>query len=69
MSSAASAGDKRVKDYVFNFLEPPLDTVFDDIVLNNVKDAWQRITGHEADGFMDFQEREGLGEEERDEDI
>lgn len=43
--------------------------MFDDIVLDNVKDAWQRITGDEANGFMMFQEREGAGEDDRDEDI
>ncbi|KAK5125866.1 hypothetical protein LTR08_005189 [Meristemomyces frigidus] len=45
---------------------PPLstDVVLGDSVLEDVKNAWMRITGEEAEGFMKFEAREGAGGEE-----
>lgn len=37
----------------------------DDSLLDNVKDAWERIVGEEkGDGFMVFEDREGLSDDE-----
>lgn len=39
--------------------------VVDDSLLENVKDAWEKIMGEvKSDGFMDFEDREGLSEDE-----
>ncbi|GAB7352575.1 hypothetical protein MBLNU459_g2959t1 [Dothideomycetes sp. NU459] len=67
-SHAAEQGNQ-IKDRVLCFPDPSLDIVFDDAVLDNVKDAWTRIMGDDADGFMMFQEREGAGEEDHDDDF
>lgn len=51
------------------------DLAVDDSLLDNVKDAWEKIVGEEkGDGFMVFEDREGLSDEEgnangRDEDL
>lgn len=39
--------------------------VVDDSLLDNIKDAWERIVGEEkGDGFMVFEDREGLSDDE-----
>lgn len=51
--------------------------IVDDSLLDNIKDAWERIVGEEkGDGFMVFEDREGLSDDEgsndangRDEDL
>ena len=46
--------------------EPKLDLAFDDRVLEEVRDAWQKITG-EKEGFMMFEERGESGEDDSEE--
>lgn len=48
----------------------PLDLVFDDAMLDGVKDAWQRVMGEDVseEEFMVFESREGLGMDMGDED-
>lgn len=44
-------------------LSPKL--VVDDSLLENIKDAWERIVGEEkGDGFMVFEDREGPSDDE-----
>lgn len=51
--------------------------IVDDSLLDNIKDAWERIVGEEkGDGFMVFEDREGFSDDEgsndangRDEDL
>lgn len=39
--------------------------VVDDSLLDNIRDAWERIVGEEkGDGFMVFEDREGLSDDE-----
>lgn len=39
--------------------------VVDDSLLDNIKDAWERIVGEErGDGFMVFEDREGQSDDE-----
>lgn len=39
--------------------------IVDDSLLDNIKDAWERIVGEEkGDGFMVFEDREGLSDDE-----
>lgn len=46
------------------FSDRPIDTVFDDSVLDTVKQAWQTIDGDAAADFLVFPERLGAGEDE-----
>lgn len=47
------------------FKGPSLDPVYDEQVLDSVKEAWQKITDEDPALFLQFQEREeGLGEEQ-----
>lgn len=41
----------------------PVELGLPDSVLNNVKSAWQQITG-ETEGFMNFEAREGMEDED-----
>lgn len=45
---------------------PPLSSslALEDEVLDSVKAAWQKITGEDAEAFMKFEVRQGMGEEE-----
>ena len=58
-SGASLTGDGNV----LHFSDPTLDLAFDDRVLEQVRDAWQKITG-ERDGFMMFEERGESGEDD-----
>lgn len=45
------------------------DLALEDSVLRNVKAAWERIVGEErGDGFMIFEDREGMGDEDEGDD-
>lgn len=41
-----------------------MDLAFDDAVLENVKEVWQKIVGHEAGEFLVFQDREAYDDDE-----
>lgn len=43
----------------------PPGLVLEDDLLRTVRDAWEKITGGDGD-FMQFAEREGLGDEDED---
>jgi len=53
---------------VLRFPDTPLDLAFDDSILDNVKEAWTRITGDDDTGFMRFEDREAPAEDDEDED-
>ena len=55
------------KEHILNFPPLSLDLAFDDAVLDNVKDVWQKIMGDDAGDFMLFTDREAdAGDEDRD---
>jgi hypothetical protein len=41
-----------------------MDLAFDDTVLDNVKNVWQKISGDDAGEFLVFQDREAYDEDE-----
>ncbi|KAF2130879.1 rab geranylgeranyl transferase escort protein-like protein [Dothidotthia symphoricarpi CBS 119687] len=45
-------------DHVVRFPPPSMDLAFDDIVLDQVKEVWQKITGEDAGEYLKFQDRE-----------
>ncbi len=53
--------------HVLKFPDVDPGLVLEDDVLKHVRAAWQRITGDD-EGFMVFEEREGIGEEGAEED-
>lgn len=42
------------------FGPPSLDLAFDDVMLDNVKSAWDKIVGTDGGDFLRFPSREGL---------
>lgn len=48
--------------HVHCFPDPSLDPVFDENIIDNVKNIWQEIVGPDVQGFMQFQEREDADE-------
>lgn len=69
---AASESDNGVSltsvntENVLQFSDPTVDLAFDDKVLEEVRNAWQKITG-EKEGFMMFEERGESGEDDSEE--
>lgn len=51
-------------DNVLRFSPSSMDLAFDDQVLENVKEVWQRIAGEDAGEFLVFQDREDYTEDE-----
>lgn len=49
--------------HVLSFRPPSFDLAFDDSVLENVKDVWQKVLGDEAGEFLVFQDREAYDDE------
>jgi hypothetical protein len=47
-----------------HFPAPSMDLAFDDGVLDNVKEVWQKIAGEDAGEFLVFQDREAYDEDE-----
>lgn len=47
---------------IFCFPTPSLDLVFDDEMVDRVKSVWQKIMGQDAQGFMTFEDKEGMGD-------
>lgn len=52
-----------VGDHILRFPVPVMDLAFDDSVLNNVKDVWQKIMGEDSGEFLVFQDREAYDDE------
>lgn len=44
------------------FPPPSLDLIFDDKMIDRVKSVWQKIMGEDAQGFMTFEDKEGMGD-------
>jgi hypothetical protein len=49
---------------ILRFPPPHVDLAFDDTVLDNVKDIWQKIMGEDAGEFLVFQDREAYEDDE-----
>ena len=63
-----SLSDGGGNSHVLCFPSTPLDLAFDDTILDNVKEAWLKVTGDDADGFMKFEDREAVVDEPSEED-
>lgn len=55
-SSSASTETSQSPTNVLKLQDPPLDFAFDDVIIENVQAAWQKILPG-ADDFMVFRER------------
>jgi len=53
-----------LNERILTFPDPSLDLAFDESVLHRVKEVWQRIMGPDAEGFMQFDKREGVESED-----
>jgi hypothetical protein len=51
-------------DHVVRFPPPSMDLAFDDAILDNVKEVWQKIVGDDAGEFLVFQDREVYDDDE-----
>ena len=51
-------------DQVLCFPPPTLDLAFDDTVLDNVQEVWQKIMGDDQGEFLRFQDREVYDEDD-----
>lgn len=49
---------------VIRFPPPSMDLAFDDTILDNVKDVWQKIMGEGSGEFLVFQDREAYADDE-----
>lgn len=63
-------GESEMDPHIMCFPDPPLDLAFDDIILDHVKDAWQRIVGNAVnqDEFLKFEDREAVDEDVEEDD-
>lgn len=64
--SVTSAGREAAGENVITLRPMPSDAVLEDQVVEDVKKAWQRITGESEEAFMRFDAREGGDEDEED---
>jgi Rab proteins geranylgeranyltransferase component A len=51
-------------DRVLRFSNTAFDLAFDDVILDNVKDVWQKILGGDAGDFLVFEDREANDDDE-----
>lgn len=64
LSAQQIPGSVLPSDRVLTVPTPSLDLAFDDGMLETVQEVWRQIVGPDAAGFMQFEDREGLGAEE-----
>jgi hypothetical protein len=55
---ASSSTPVSTDGHVLNFPPTSMDLAFDDSILDNVREVWQKITGDDAREFLVFQDRE-----------
>lgn len=60
----ASSSQPRNDNGIINLPSLSSSLALEDEILENVKTAWQHITGEEGEAFMKFEAREGIGEDE-----
>ena len=63
----ASSGAENLpadNERILRFLPPSMDLAFDDKILDDVKDMWQKIVGEDAGEFLVFQDREQYDDDE-----
>ena len=58
-SEASLGGD----EHILRLPPPPMDLAFDDVILDNVKEVWQKIVGDDGGEFLVFQDREVYDDE------
>lgn len=63
----ASSGSEALPDgneHVLRFPTPSMDLAFDDAILDNVEEVWQKIVGEDGGEFLVFQDREQYDDDE-----
>jgi hypothetical protein len=60
-ATAESGPDSSSK--ILKFPSLSSDLAFDDTILTRVREAWLKVIGPDATGFMEFEDREAMGEE------
>jgi hypothetical protein len=50
--------------HILSFPPPSMDLAFDDVILDNVKEVWQKIMGDDAGEFLSFKDREAYDDDE-----
>lgn len=63
----ASSGSETLPsdtDRIVRFPPPSMDLAFDDMVLENVREVWQKIVGDDGGEFLVFQDREVYDDDE-----
>ena len=63
-SSGSESLPTGASDQVLHFPPPSLDLAFDDSVLENVRELWQKIVGDEGGEFLVFQDREAYADDD-----
>ena len=58
-SDNTEATGTNANSHVICFPPAPLDLALDDVVLERVRDVWQKVIDEEGDGFMAFEDRDG----------
>lgn len=57
-ATSGSEAKVPVDEHILRFAPSPMDLAFDDVILDNVKDVWQKIMGDDGGDFLSFQDRE-----------
>ncbi|KAF2629534.1 FAD/NAD(P)-binding domain-containing protein [Macroventuria anomochaeta] len=63
----ASSGTETLpagNEHILGFPPPSMDLAFDDALLDNVKEVWQKIVGEDGGEFLVFQDREVYDDDE-----
>ncbi len=62
-SSPDDPASSALHNRILQLQDIPPGVSLEDDLLRNVRAAWEKITGGEGEGFMQFADREGLGNE------
>lgn len=49
---------------ILRFPPPPMDLAFDDALLDNVRNVWEKVAGQDGGDFLVFQDRETYADDE-----
>lgn len=61
---ASSSLPVSADEHVLNFPPTSMDFAFDDSILDNVREVWQKIAGDDAGEFLVFQDREAMTDDD-----
>ena len=67
-TNGVESAETGVNDRILRFPPVSLDLALDDAVVDSVRRVWREITDEESDGFMAFEDREGVGMEDNGDD-